>query len=192
MAGNRCSPRRRSGVRTRALSQPAAPHEPHIRSTRPTPDSPPCDLTSSSDRPAVVPCTQPPKRDAQDARHVPCRPTTPGVFQHHSLRGDSSGASRCHGAAETWRRRRRPGRSVHDEGQEHHEGHEHCDGGLICQLLAPHCSVGAVVQSPGKTYRSGACNFNDPAITRRARRTTGRGAGRTRARAATHWRGSMN
>ena len=107
MAGNRCSPRRRSGVRTRALSQPAAPHEPHIRSTRPTPDSPPCDLTSSSDRPAVVPCTQPPKRDAQDARHVPCRPTTPGVSQHHSLRGDSSEASSCRWAAERWRRRRR-------------------------------------------------------------------------------------
>ena len=41
---------------------------------------------------------QPPKRDVHDAWIVPCRPTTPGVFQHHSLRGDSSGASRCRGA----------------------------------------------------------------------------------------------
>ena len=54
MAGNRCSPRRRSGVRTRALSQPATPHEPHIRSTRPTSDSTPCDLTSSRAPPIAL------------------------------------------------------------------------------------------------------------------------------------------
>ena len=54
MAGNRCSPRRRSGVRTRALSQPATAHEPHIRSTRPTSDSTPCDLTSSRAPPIAL------------------------------------------------------------------------------------------------------------------------------------------
>ena len=41
--------------------------------------------------------TQPPKGGAHGAQHVPPRPTTPGVFQHHSIQGDPSGASRCRG-----------------------------------------------------------------------------------------------
>lgn len=70
--------------------------------------------------------TQPPKGGAHGAQHVPPRPTTPGVFQHHSIQGDPSGASRCRGnggdatasgtsstAARPWVGYRRPSQMQH-------------------------------------------------------------------------------